>query len=73
MSQFVKLYISQFVACRIWLDEDAHAGAILAASMEERISTNIVIFDRTYQVWAFLLEHCEPTGQSTYTAALRQK
>jgi len=55
------------------LDEDAHAGAILAASMEERISTNIVIFDRTYQVWAFLLEHCEPTGQSTYTAALRQK
>ena len=52
----------QFVACRIWLDEDAHAGAILAASMEERISTNIVIFDRTYQVWAFLLEHCEPTG-----------
>ena len=60
MSQFVKLYISQFVACMIWLDEDAHAGAILAASMEERI-------------WAFLLEHCEPTGQSTYTAALRQK
>ena len=66
-------YASQFAAYRIWLDEDARADAVLAASMEEQFSAYIVGFEHTHQMLAFLLECYEPTGQSTYIAALRQE
>jgi len=66
-------YASQFAAYRTWLDEDARAGAVLAASMEEQISADIVGFEHAHQMWAFLRERYEPTGQSTYIAALRQE
>ena len=56
-----------------WLDEDARAGAVLAASMEEQISADIVGFEHAHQMWVFLRERYEPTGQSTYIAALRQE
>jgi len=56
-----------------WLDEDARASAVLAASMDERFSADIVGFDHAYQMWAFLREHYELTGQSTYIAALCQE
>jgi len=66
-------YASQFAAYRTWLDEDARAGAVLAASMEEHLSADIVGFDHAHQMWAFLRERYEPTGQCTYIAALRQE
>ena len=66
-------YASQFAAYRTWLDEDACAGAVLAASMEEHLSVDIVGFDHAHQMWAFLRERYESTGQSTYIAALRQE
>ena len=46
---------------------------VLAASMVEQISADIVGFEHTHQMWAFLHERYEPTGQSTYIAALRQE
>ena len=55
------------------MDEDARAGAVLAASMVEQFSANIVGFEHAHQMWAFLRGRYEPTGQSTYIAALRQK
>ena len=55
------------------MDEDARAGASLAASTEEHLSADIVGFDHAYQMWVFLREHYEPTDQSTYIAALRQE
>ena len=64
-------YASQFAAYRTWLDEDARAGAVLAASMEEHLYADIVGFDHAHQMWAFLRERYEPTGHSTYIAALR--
>ena len=66
-------YVSQFAAYRAWLDEYARAGAVLAASMEEQISADIVGFEHAHQMWVFLRERYEPTGQSTYIAALRQE
>ena len=66
-------YASQFATYRTWLDEDARAGAVLAASMEEHISVDIVGFEHAHQMWVFLRERYEPTGQSTYIAALRQE
>lgn len=66
-------YASQFAAYRTWLDEDARAGAVVAASMEESFSADIVDFDHAHQMWAFLRQRHEPTGQSTYIAALRQE
>ena len=66
-------YTSQFVAYRTWLDEDARAGAVLATSMEEQISADIVGFEHAHQMWVFLRDCYEPTGQSTYIAALRQE
>ena len=41
--------------------------------MDERFSADIVGFDYAYQMWAFLREHYELTGQSTYIAALCQE
>ena len=58
---------------RAWLDEDARAGAVLAASMVEQFSANIVGFEHAHQMWAFLRECYEPIGQSNYIAALRQE
>ena len=55
------------------MDEDARAGAVLAASMEEQISADIVGFEHAHQMWVFLCECYEPTGQSTYIAALHQE
>ena len=66
-------YASQFAAYMTWLDEDARADAVLAASMEEQFSAYIVGFEYAHQMWAFLHERYEPTGQSTYIAALRQE
>ena len=44
------------------MDEDARAGAVLAASMEEQISADIVGFEHAHQMWAFLRGRYEPTG-----------
>ena len=66
-------YMSKFVAYITWLYEDARAGVVLAASMEEQISADIVGFEHAHQMWVFLRERYEPTGQSTYIAALHQE
>ena len=55
-------YVSQFATYRAWLDEDARASAVLAASMEEQISADIVGFEHAHQMWVFLRERYEPTG-----------
>jgi len=41
-------YVSQFTTYRAWLDEDARAGAVLAASMEEQFSAEIVGFEHAH-------------------------
>jgi hypothetical protein len=41
-------YESQFDAYRTWRDEDARAGLVLIASMEDRFATDIVGFERTH-------------------------
>ena len=66
-------YASQFAAYRTWLDEDARAGAVLAASMEEQFSADIVGFEYAHQMWAFLCECYEPISPSTNFTALRQE
>jgi len=61
-------YVSQFAAHRTWLDEDARAGVVLAASMEERLSADIVGFDHAYQmsaVWHQLDSISPPLPPST--------
>jgi hypothetical protein len=62
-----------FRAYRIWLDEDARAGSILIASMEDRFAVDIVDFERTHQMWSFLRQKYEPTGQSTYLVAIHRE
>jgi hypothetical protein len=47
-------YESQFHVYRTWLDEDARAGSVLIASMEDRFATDIVEFEWTHQMWYFL-------------------
>jgi hypothetical protein len=66
-------YESQFHAYMTWLDEDARAGSVLTASMEDRFAADIVDFERTHQMWFFVCQKYESTGQSTYLAAIRQK
>ena len=43
-------YVSQFAAYMTWLDEDARAGAVLTASMEEHLSADIVGFEHAHQM-----------------------
>ena len=66
-------YESQFSAYRAWLDEDARAASILAASMEDCIAANIVEFEHAHQMWVFLRDRYESTGQSTFLAAIHQE
>jgi hypothetical protein len=66
-------YELQFHAYRTWLDEDAHAGSVLTASMEDRFAADIMDFKRTHQMWSFLHQKCESNGQSTYLAAIHQE
>jgi hypothetical protein len=47
-------YESQFYTYMTWLDEDARAGSVLTASMEDRFVADIVEFERTHQMWSFL-------------------
>jgi hypothetical protein len=55
------LYESQFCAYRTWVDEDARAGSVLVASMEDQFYANIVELERSHQMWTFLHSHYEPT------------
>jgi hypothetical protein len=63
-------YESQFHAYRTWLDEDARAGSVLIASMEDHFTADIVDFKRTHQMWSFLHQKYKSTGQSSYLAAI---
>jgi hypothetical protein len=65
-------YESQFYAYKTSLDEDACAGSVLAASMEDRFVVDIMDFERTHQMRSFLHQKYDSTGQSTYLAAIRQ-
>jgi hypothetical protein len=67
------LYESQYSAYMTWLDEDARAGSILVASMEDRFSVDIVELERSHQMWTFLCSRYEPTGQSTFLTAIHQE
>jgi hypothetical protein len=64
-------YESQFHAYMTWLDEDAHAGSVLTASMEDHFAADIMDIERTHQMWSFLHQKYESTSQSTYLAAIR--
>ncbi|XP_022685243.1 uncharacterized protein LOC101770506 [Setaria italica] len=66
-------YESQFTAYRTWVDEDARAASILVASIDDRVSADIIELDFAHQMWAFLRTRYEPTGQSTFLAAIRQE
>jgi hypothetical protein len=66
-------YESQFHAYMTWLDEDAHASSVLTASMENHFAIDIVEFAWTHQMWSFLCQKYESTGQSTYLAAICQE
>ena len=54
--------LSKYAAYRTWVNADARAAAILVASMEDQFSANIVEFEYTHQIWAFLHERYEPSG-----------
>jgi hypothetical protein len=41
--------------------------------MEDRFAADIVEFERTHQMWSFLRQKYESTGQSTYLAAIHQE
>jgi hypothetical protein len=43
-------YESQFHAYMTWLDEDARAGSVLIASMDDRFAADIVDFEWTHQM-----------------------
>jgi hypothetical protein len=62
-------YELQFHAYKTWLDEDARAGSVLTASMEDHFAADIMDFERTHQMWSFLRQKYESTGQSTYLAS----
>jgi hypothetical protein len=66
-------YEPVFAVYRAWLDENARAGAILAASMDDHLATDIVDFEFAHQMWAFLCYRYAPNRQSTYLAAIRQE
>jgi hypothetical protein len=63
-------YESQFRPCKTCHDQDARAGSVLVVSMEDRFSADIVELERSHQMWTFLRSRYEPTGYSTFLAAI---
>jgi hypothetical protein len=47
-------YEAQYSAYWIWLDEDARAGSILTASMEDRFAAEVIECDSSHQMWTLL-------------------
>jgi hypothetical protein len=45
----------------------------MTTSIEDRFAADIVEFERTHQMWYFLRQKYESTGQSTYLATIRQE
>jgi hypothetical protein len=41
--------------------------------MEDHFAADIMDFERTHQMWAFLRQKYESTGQSTFLTAIRQE
>ncbi|WVZ93213.1 hypothetical protein U9M48_039211 [Paspalum notatum var. saurae] len=68
-----KSYEAQFSAYRLWLDEDARAGSIVVASMQDQFAEKIVDFEWSHQIWSFLRDRYEPTSRSAYFAAIRRE
>ncbi|WVZ48897.1 hypothetical protein U9M48_000291 [Paspalum notatum var. saurae] len=68
-----KSYEAQFSAYRLWLDEDACASSIVVASMQDQFAEEVVDFQWSHQMWSFLRDRYEPTGQSAYFAAIRRE
>jgi hypothetical protein len=66
-------YMSHFRTYRTWVDEDARAGAVLVASMEKHLAGEVIRLNHAAQMWDSLRRRYEPTGHSTYIAALRQE
>jgi hypothetical protein len=66
-------YESQFHAYMTWLDEDARAGSVLIASMEDYFAVDIVEFEQTHHMWSYICQKYESTRQSTYLAAIHQE
>jgi hypothetical protein len=66
-------YESQFHTYMTWLDEDARVGSLLIASMEDHFIIDIMDFERTHQMWSFLRNKYESTGQSTYLSTIHQE
>jgi hypothetical protein len=66
-------YEPHFHTYRTWLDEDARAGSVLTASMEDHFAAGIVDFEWTHQMWYVLRQKYESTSQSTYLVAIRQE
>jgi hypothetical protein len=54
-------YMSHFRTYQTWLDEDAHAGAVLVASMEAHLAREVIQLHHAAQMWAFLRQHYEPS------------
>jgi hypothetical protein len=50
-------YESQFHAYRTWLDEDARAGSVLTASMEDCFTADIMDFEWTHQMCSFFIRN----------------
>jgi hypothetical protein len=63
-------YDSQFHAYKTWFDEDARAASILIDSMEDCFAADNLDFEQTHQMWYFLCQKYESTGQSTYLVAI---
>jgi hypothetical protein len=48
-------YESRFHAYRTWLDDDARAGSVLIASMEDCFAADIMNFEHTHQMGFFFI------------------
>jgi hypothetical protein len=66
-------YESQFHAYKTWLDENARAGSVLTASMEDHFAVDIVEFEWTHHMWSFIRQKYKSTQQSTYLPDIRQE
>jgi hypothetical protein len=64
-------YESQFSVYMTWLDEDARAGSVFVASMEDQFFADMMEFEWAHQMWTFLRDRYEPTEQSTFLIAIR--
>lgn len=67
----IETFQTQYATYKTWIDEDAHASAILVANMEVQFTGDVVGLALAQLMWTHLRNRYEPSGDFLYFSVVR--